>query len=509
MSAGPVPKGRSLALVALLVFAWFAATAWVRPLLLPDEGRYVAVVWEMLRSGDWMTPTLNGLPFFHKPPLFYWLGAGVMSVFGPSEWAGRMGAIVGATLGCFALYAFVRRWCGERTGRMALLVLAVQPLFFMGGQYANLDMLVAGCISATVLLLAHAALCLQQGLPYRAALWGGYALVALSVLAKGLIGIVLPGGVIVLWLLLQGRWRVLLRLLSLPGLLVFLLLAGPWFWVMQARFPEFGYYFFIVQHFKRFAETGFNNAQPFWFYPAVLAVFFAPWGVWLVRAFRPGRGRSPEQQSVHLLMGIWAALIVLFFSLPQSKLVGYVLPAVPALAYFVADAYVRRTSDSASSSRWWLASAALGLLVSLGAVAGLAWKAPKSTRGFAAVLAAQGARGDAVFMLDHYYYDLPFYARLQQPVRVVGDWTRAKIDLHDNWQKEIADAGDFAPTQAQALLIGAAALPAALCQHPVAWLMGDKDSLQRFTGLAQATVLLNSGDTTLWRLERPVPCPSP
>jgi 4-amino-4-deoxy-L-arabinose transferase-like glycosyltransferase len=503
MKPVPVVKGPSLALVALLVFAWFAATAWVRPLLLPDEGRYVAVVWEMLRSGDWMTPTLNGLPFFHKPPLFYWLGASVMAVFGPSEWAGRMGAIVGATLGSWALYAFVRRWCGERTGRMALLVLAVQPLFFIGGQYANLDMLVAGCISATVLLLAHAALCLQHGLPYRAALWGGYALVGLSVLAKGLIGIVLPGGVIVLWLLLQGRWRVLLRLLSLPGLLVFLLLAAPWFGVMQARFPEFGYYFFIVQHFKRFAETGFNNAQPFWFYPVVLAVFFAPWLVWLARAVRPGQGRSPEQQSVHLLMGIWAALIVLFFSMPQSKLVGYVLPAVPALAYFVADGFVR---SSTGATRGWQASAALALLVSLGAVAGLAWKAPKSTRGFAALLVAQGAQGDAVFMLDHYYYDLPFYARLQQPVHIVGDWTPEKIALHDNWQKEVADAGAFAPAQAQALLLGDAALAPALCRRPVAWIMGDKDALQRFPLLAQATVLLRSGDTMLWRWERPAQC---
>ena len=78
-------------LVAAALFACFAATAWMRPLMLPDEGRYVGVAWEMLRSGDWLTPTLNGLPFFHKPPLFYWLDIAAMHVFGQNEVAGRFG----------------------------------------------------------------------------------------------------------------------------------------------------------------------------------------------------------------------------------------------------------------------------------------------------------------------------------------------------------------------------------------------------------------------------------
>src|SRR5689334_2016600 len=75
----------------LFVFAialtWLGCTAWMRPLFLPDEGRYVGVAWEMLASGNWLTPTLDGMPFFHKPPLFYWLTALAMNAFGANEWA--------------------------------------------------------------------------------------------------------------------------------------------------------------------------------------------------------------------------------------------------------------------------------------------------------------------------------------------------------------------------------------------------------------------------------------
>jgi 4-amino-4-deoxy-L-arabinose transferase-like glycosyltransferase len=75
--------------VALIVLAWVGAFAWLRSLMLPDEGRYVGVAWEMVRSGDWVTPTLNGLPYFHKPPLFYWITASSLTLFGNVEWAAR------------------------------------------------------------------------------------------------------------------------------------------------------------------------------------------------------------------------------------------------------------------------------------------------------------------------------------------------------------------------------------------------------------------------------------
>ena len=94
-------------LTTILVMAWFACTAWARALMLPDEARYVGVAWEMLRSGDWLTPTLNGLPYFHKPPLFYWITAGSLELLGRHEFAARVAPILGATLGAMALFLFL------------------------------------------------------------------------------------------------------------------------------------------------------------------------------------------------------------------------------------------------------------------------------------------------------------------------------------------------------------------------------------------------------------------
>jgi 4-amino-4-deoxy-L-arabinose transferase-like glycosyltransferase len=255
------------AMLLLAAFSWLACTAWLRPLALPDEGRYVGVAWEMVRSGDWITPTLNGLPYFHKPPLFYWLTASALSIFGNVAWAGRIAPWAGACLLAGSAYLFGRRWLGERGGFHWLLVLLTLPLVFVAAQYANLDMLVAGCITACILAFAHAALVEADGPDRRRALLAGYAFAALGVLAKGLIGIVLPGLVLVAWLLVAGRPLQVLRLLSLPGLLLFGVVAAPWFLAMQARFPEFGHYFFVVQHFGRFTTEGFNNARPFWFFP--------------------------------------------------------------------------------------------------------------------------------------------------------------------------------------------------------------------------------------------------
>jgi len=289
--------------VAAAVFAWLAATAWARPLMLPDEGRYVGVALEMLRSGDWLTPTLDGLPYFHKPPLFYWITATSMSVFGANAWAARAAPLLGACLAALSLHAFTRRWAPEGEARVGLRVLLVQPLFFLGAQFANLDMLVAGCISATVLLLADAALSAEQGRQHQGARDAAYVMAALGVLAKGLIGAVLPGLIVALWLLMRRRGAVLRALISWRGVLLFAAIACPWFIAMQLRFNGFLDYFFVVQHFKRFAAGGFNNVQPFWFYPAVLAAGAAPFLPWLRATTARGYFQHPSRSPVRL--GCW------------------------------------------------------------------------------------------------------------------------------------------------------------------------------------------------------------
>lgn len=496
------PATGQVAGIALLAFAWLAMLAWARPLMLPDEGRYVGVAWEMLRSGDWVVPTLDGLPYFHKPPLFYWITAAAMSALGTGEWATRVAPLLGAWLGAMSVFLLARRWWDERSARIALGVLLVQPLFFIGGQFANLDMLVAGCITATVALLAHATLLAESGRPHRAALLGAYAAAALGVLAKGLIGVVLPGAVVVAWLVAGRRWRSLWRLLSVPGALVCLAIAAPWFLAVQQRFDGFFDYFFVVQHFRRFAETGFNNVQPFWFYPAVVVLFTLPWLPWLRPQLARGRLADPARGDLRLLAWLWAGTVVLFFSIPKSKLLGYVLPAVPPLALLIADGLASWQAASPRGARWWRLSAAVTVVLSMTAVAVLAVRAPRSTKDVALALRALRGPQEPVLMLANYYFDLPLYARLDRPVPVVLDWDDPGLRRHDTWRKELADAGDFAPPADRAVLMAPAALDAALCAAPVTWVVGPRDAPSRFAVLVAAEARKRGRTAMLWRLDR-------
>lgn len=484
-------------LVALLIVASLALTAWARPLMLPDEGRYVGVAWEMLRSQDWLTPTLDGLPYFHKPPLFYWITAGSMSLFGVNEWSARAAPIVGGLLCALSLWLLVRRHGGKRNANTALLALMAQPLFFLGGQFANLDMLVAGCISATIALAAHSMLCLMEGAPHRRALIAAYAMAAFGVLAKGLIGFVIPGLVLVVWLLMLGRWKLLLRLVSLSGLVVFLAIAAPWFAAMQQRFPDFLHYFFVVQHFQRFAEGGFNNVQPFWFYPAVLLLVSLPWLAWLRRVFVRGYLSDPTTRPMRLLMLCWFALPVVFFSLPQSKLLGYVLPAVPPLAWAVADGW-RASGETAR--RGWHAAAIGALLFSLVLIGLLAFKPRHSESELGRALAVNRQADEPVLMLDQYYFDLPFYAHMEQPVTIVDDWHNPEILSKDTWRKDF-DAGRFAPALAARLLLTPNDVPAAVCAAPTVWIVGTRDAYARMIGSEVVAPVDTELGVNLWRID--------
>lgn len=504
MLGGQPGRRRPPAVVLALMVLVLVATAWMRPLMLPDEGRYVGVAWEMMRSGDWLTPTLNGLPFFHKPPLFYWITAASMSLFGLHEWAARLASVAGAVLGAFTLWLFLRRWWGERLADRTAVALLAQPLFFLGGQFANLDMLVAGCITATIVLGADAALCLDHGKPWRGALVGAWGAAALGVLAKGLIGIVIPGGVLMVWLLLLRRWRLIPRLLWGPGLLLFTVLTVPWFWVMQQRFPDFLNYFFVVQQFKRFTTGGFNNVWPFWFYPAVLLLASLPWLPWLLGHCRSAAAATEPveagSRAVTLLMLCWFALVLLFFSIPASKLLGYILPAVPPLAALMVRGYSTWQAADPRKRRGWWFSLGVSMVLNLGVVIGVAIKQPNSLRQLGRELASRHQPGEPVLMLGEFHYDLPFYARLQVPVAVVDDWPRWNARPRDNWRKELSDAGRFAPDQAQRTLQVPASMPALLCAATTSWVIGPANAPAAYPMLALASVVASQRDIRLWRV---------
>jgi 4-amino-4-deoxy-L-arabinose transferase-like glycosyltransferase len=505
----PSSRHRTWICGAALLAIWLAATAWLRPLAIPDEGRYVGVAWEMLRSGDWLVPTLNGHPFFHKPPLFYWITAASMELFGPGVWAARVASILAATAAATALFAFVRRWAGGPLARDSVLVLATMPLFYGGAQYANLDMLVAACIAGAILLVAHAALSREAGRPHRGALALGFAAAACGLLAKGLIGAVLPMLVLLGWGLATGRAK---RLASLmlwpPGWLVFIAIAAPWLIAMQQRFPDFGHYFFVVQHFQRFASAGFNNPQPWWFYPLVLFAATLPWSPWLLARVRSRAGLRDGNGDLRALMLVWLVVVTVFFSLPASKLVGYILPVLPPLAFLVADALgglgVRPAAPGdARAGRAWRhlprATVAIAATACVAIAAAAHFYQPKSLAALAERLRVERVPGEPVVFLDNYYYDLPFYARLDTPVFVADRWAGAEM-AKDSWRRELGDAERFAPAASQHRLLKFVEIDALLRSSASAWIVGPWPSTADTPWLMSQEPIYRQGSFGLWHV---------
>lgn len=493
-----VPAGRDRALL-VAAFVWLAATAWIRPLALPDEGRYIGVAWEMLHTGNWLVPMLDGLPYFHKPPLFYWLTAAALAVW-DSTGAARIAPWLGACLGAGSMFLFARRWAGRDTAIATLLALVTAPMFFLGAQYANLDMLVAGCITATILAFAHAALLGRADPAWKRTVLLAYVMCALGVLAKGLIGIVLPGMVLFLWLVWDRKWRTILQLLWWPGIVLFLAVAAPWFVLMQQQFDSFMHYFFVVQHFQRFSQGGFNNPQPAWFYPVVLAAATLPWSLWWAGAARQEWRAQDDPASARRLMLVWVVGITLFFSIPRSKLVGYVLPVVPPLLYLAADAAMQLRARSARLVTAWRVAAVIAVTLCISATVLLAWYAKRAQGELAAVLRASIAPGDEVFALDEYRYGLLYEARLRKPVVVATDWSPKTVASHDNWRRELADAAVFADRR-DWLISTDEVLPRA-CAASASWFVGNTNIAGQFPWLKRLDKAGTWGELTLWHLPR-------
>jgi 4-amino-4-deoxy-L-arabinose transferase-like glycosyltransferase len=477
----------SLSLALLILAIWLLLTPGLRPLLLPDEGRYATVALEMLTRGS-LIPTLNGLPFFHKPPLFYWIDMAAMSVFGVGEFSARAGSIVGAWIMGAATLLFVRRFHDRRTAFLALGILATSPFYFVGAQYANHDMLVAGLISAAILTLARAVEHSQKvDLRW---LIAGAMFCALATLAKGLIGFVLPALVVGPWLLLRGRWRQLLGLLHPAACLAFLIVAAPWFIAMQWQFPGFSDYFFMEQHFRRFVQSSFNNIQPLWFYVPVLPALMLPWSAWIPHALRLAWQRRDAQIGLYVW---WIVAVVGFFSLPSSKLVGYVLPAVVPLCILVALTMAR---GSDRRNIMWVVGAAVACVALVGAIA---WQAPKSNLALARVLEKQIAPGDKVVMIDAYLYDVPFYAGLIQPVVFYSDWRDGELANQDSWRNELVDAARFDPELGARVLQPIDRLDRATCTGSVAWYAIKPGQVKIVAQLAGAHKIFGDSNGELWR----------
>ena len=491
--------------VGLCLVLWLLGLAAVRPLALPDEGRYAEISRWMVVSGDWLAPRLDGMPFFHKPPLLHWLQALVFQALSAHPWTARLVTVGHACVMLWAVHRGTSHMGASHLAGRATLILGSSLAILIGGQYINHDILVACWIGVAIWCFAAA---LHRPGPPQAALarWG-FVACALGVLSKGLIGLALPGLVLVLWVLWTQQLQRVLRLPWLSGALVFCLLTLPWFILADQRYPGVLEYLFGTQQFTRYTATGFNNVHPWWFYGVALALLAIPWSWVLPMAGLLWARRAPPKPNAQMspllwsLCWIWVLSILVFFSIPASKIVGYMLPVMPPLAVLTAWGWdvVMGPGRERYFRMLVVGGSLLGLAVTV--IAGR-YIDHKSGRDVAVELACLASVNDAVYAIDGYPYDVPFYARLVHPMRVVQDWDEAKAKAGDDWRRELFESAVFDSRAADVLQPPAALAHAA--QTPSAWLLAPSslDSADpRLEGWAQVAA---GTAWTLWRSAPPV-----
>ena len=332
-------------LMAGFVILWLA-TLGGRSLISPDEGRYATLALGMLHGGDWITPRLNGLLYFEKPPLQYWGGAASLWLFGANEFAARLwpGLAGLATVALVGVTA-ARLW-GANAGLYAWLIAGSTTWIVLNSHFLSLD---AGLTAALTLVLCGVLRAERPGAAPReqrgwmVAAWAG---MGLAVLSKGLVGVLIPGAVLILhslWRLDFSVWR---RLRWLPGLSALLLITVPWFAMVSARNPDFANFFFIHEHFQRYLSSVHRREGAWWYFVPYLLVGFLPWTSALPWVLRPHRSDFAAS-----LLLVWVVFVFAFFSLSGSKLPSYILPLFPALALLLAREIGRA---DARTLRWHL-----------------------------------------------------------------------------------------------------------------------------------------------------------
>jgi 4-amino-4-deoxy-L-arabinose transferase-like glycosyltransferase len=325
-------------------------------LLGADEPRYAQVAREMLERHDWITPTLGGKAWLEKPVLYYWQAMLAYRVFGVSDWAARLPSALDASIMVLAVYFFLRR---------------LRPGFHLDGALITAS-------AAGVVGFAHAA---SPDMPLAAMFtlamlaWYGwwetsqrvylaafYAFLALATLAKGPVAPILGGAIVVLFAIAARKARIILNTLWIPGMLLFLLIALPWYVAVQINNPEFFRVFILEHNLARFGSNLYHHRQPFWFYIPVALVALLPWTVVMaagfietVRAWWSERTAMFETgDALNVFLILWLVVPVLFFSLSQSKLPGYILPALPAGTLLVAE-YLRQHAEDEGPPAMWMA----------------------------------------------------------------------------------------------------------------------------------------------------------
>ena len=312
-----------------------------------DEPRYAQVAREMLVRHDWITPTLGGKPWLEKPPLYYWQAMLAYSIFGVSDWAARLPAAVDATLMVVAIYLFLKRFRPGFQLDSALMAASAAGIVAFA-RAASTDMPLAAMF--TIALLAWYAWYESESRRYLALF---YSFLALGMLAKGPVAPFLAALIIVIFAAAKGDYGLLLRTLWIPGILLFGALVLPWHIAVQIKNPEFFRVFILQHNLARFGTNLYHHPEPFWYFFPVLLLGLIPWTVFVAASFAENvrawwterRQMLGSEDALNAFLVIWLTVPVAFFSFSQSKLPGYIVPALPAGTLLLGEYVRRRVTD--------------------------------------------------------------------------------------------------------------------------------------------------------------------
>lgn len=325
-------------LIALFTLVWFGSLDY-RKLIKPDEGRYAEIPREMVATGDWLTPRLNGIKYFEKPALQYWATAAGFRLLGQSDATARLWPGLTGFLGVLLAWFAGRRLFGPSAGLLAAATLASSLLYLMIGHINTLDMGLSFFLEAAVV-----GFLLAQREEEHARRWMliAWAALAFAMLSKGLVALVLTGATLVVYSLLFRDWSPWRRLELARGIPLFLVIAAPWFIAVSIANPEFARFFFIHEHFERFLTKVHGRYHPPWYFVPILVAGLLPWTTLALQAVASAWSRYADAvfQPRRFLM-LWCVLVFAFFSVSDSKLPSYILPLFPAVALLLGDALPR------------------------------------------------------------------------------------------------------------------------------------------------------------------------
>lgn len=337
----------------------YVAFGFLRPIFNPDEGRYSEIPREMIASGDYITPRLNGLPYFYKPPLFYWMQCASFKAFGYNRTSIRLASSMMAVLGICLVYVVGRFLNGRSAGLFASAILASTLFYYAIGQIVTLDMTVSVMMSIAMFALfgVFKTNCCRNLL-----ILMFWVFCALAVMTKGIIGIMIPSAVGFLYLIFGGKKRFFAFYNSISklnfvscviGIILFFAITLPWHILVCLANPAletsegifslnphgqgFFWYYFINEHFLRFVDSSTAmREQPFWFFIVLAPVGFIPWVFLLPKAIKNLISSDDSRLRDFLSFAIvWILFVVGFFSLSSSKLIPYITAVYPPMAVIV------------------------------------------------------------------------------------------------------------------------------------------------------------------------------